>query len=61
MTLRDLIPAPARRVVYAVLGAAYAIEAIWDVIPEGTEGRILLTLGVLGFGLAAGNVNKPEG
>lgn len=54
----DLIPAPARRVVYSVLGAAWALEGIFDVVPEGAQGRIAAALAVLGFGLAASNVPR---
>lgn len=51
----DLIPAKARAAIYSVLGAAIALEAIWDLIPSVLEGKVLTTLTVLGFGLALGN------
>lgn len=53
--LRDFIPARWRRVVYVVLSTALALEAVWDLVPDGTESRLLATLAALGFGLAAGN------
>lgn len=54
--LRDLLPPSVRRVVYAILSTAFALEAIWNVVPGDLEGRILATCGALGFVLAAGNV-----
>ena len=59
MKLADLLPAPVRRVVYVVLGAAVSLEAIWDVIPEPLEGKVLATLVALGFGLALANTTDP--
>ena len=59
MKLADLLPAPVRRVVYVVLGAAVPLEAIWDVIPEPLEGKVLATLVALGFGLALANTTDP--
>jgi hypothetical protein len=56
--IANLLPARVRKGVYVGLATAFGIEAVWDVLPEGLEGRILLTLGVLGFGLAAGNTPK---
>jgi hypothetical protein len=50
--IAGLIPATARRVVYSVLGAAIALEAIWDIVPAPIEGKVLATLSALGFGLA---------
>lgn len=54
-TLASLLPSRVRRTIYAVLGAAFAVEAIWDVVPEGTESRIIATLAALGFILAERN------
>jgi len=50
--LTDWIPAQARAVVYAALGALIAIETIWDFLPDVLEGKLLKTLSVLGFGMA---------
>lgn len=59
--LHDLIPPRWRKAIYSAIGVAMALEAIWDVVPHGTESRIFATLGALGFGLAAGNTRtKPE-
>jgi hypothetical protein len=58
--IADLLPAKARRVVYRVLAATLAVEAIWNVVPDGTESRIVATLAALGFVLAAGNTIPKE-
>lgn len=55
-----LSPAVRKRV-YEALGTALLIEAIWDVIPDGAEGRIVATLGALGFVMARVNVSPSEG
>ena len=47
------LPAKVRRVIYVVLGTAVGLEAVWDVVPDVLEGKLLATLSVLGFGLAA--------
>jgi len=52
MTLADALPAAVRKGVYAALGTVIALEAVWDVIPEGVEGRLLASLPALGFILA---------
>ena len=56
--LRDLIPAKYRQAVYSVLGTLVGLEAIFDLIDDGPEAKILAALTVLGFGLAASNTNK---
>lgn len=58
--LADLLPARVRKAIYLTLASAYGLEAVWDFVPEGLEGRILLSLGVLGFSLAAANTPKPK-
>jgi len=55
--IRDLIPAKARKVIYTLLATGYALEAIFDVVPAGTETRLVAALTVLGFGMAAVNTN----
>lgn len=61
--LRDLIPARARKVIYAVLAVASSIELAldlvgWGVVPADVQGKILVVAGALGFTLAAGNTPK---
>ena len=58
--IRDLIPAKARKVVYAVLAAASSIELAldavgWGFVPAEVQGKVLVVLSALGFTLAAGN------
>ena len=54
--MADLItrtmPAKYRRWVYALLAAAFAAEAVLDVIPAGTEEQIVAVLASLGFAVA---------
>ncbi len=59
MKLADLLPAKVRGVIYTVLGAAVAVEAVWDLVPDPLEGKVLATLVALGFGLALVNTNDP--
>lgn len=61
--IRDLIPAPARKIIYTVLAAVSSIELAldavgWGVIPAVTQGKVLVVLSALGFTLAAGNTPK---
>lgn len=50
--LGDYLPPKLRAAIYAILGTAVALEAVWDIVPEPLEGKVLATLTVLGFGLA---------
>ena len=52
MSIADYLPATARKVIYTVIGAAVALEAIWDAVPDPLEGKVLQTVVALGFGLA---------
>lgn len=56
--IANLLPPRIRKAVYTALSVGAAIEAIWNVIPDGTESRIFATAAALGFVLAAGNTNK---
>lgn len=56
--LAESIPAGARKAIYSILATAVALEAIFDVVPDVWEGKILSALTVLGFGVALGNT--PE-
>jgi hypothetical protein len=60
MKLADLLPAKVRGAIYTILGAAVALEAVWDVVPDPLEGKVLATLVALGFGLALVNTNDPQ-
>ena len=54
-SVASYIPAKIRAVIYSVLALAIALEAIWNVIPDAFDGRVLQTVSGLGFGLALGN------
>lgn len=54
--LAQAIPAKWRAGIYSVLATLVALEAIFDVVPDVWEGKILSALTVLGFGIAVGNV-----
>ena len=58
--IRDIVPARYRKAIYTALSAAYALELIFDVVPEGTQTKLIQALAVLGFTLAAGNTAKQE-
>lgn len=59
--LAQSIPTGARQAIYSVLATLVALEAIFDVVPDVWEGKILSALTVLGFGVALGNVGQNEG
>lgn len=50
--LADLLPAKVRKIVYTVLAAAVAVEAVVDVVPVPYEDKAIAVLAVLGFVLA---------
>lgn len=61
--IRDLIPAPARKVIYVVFGALITIESSLDGLEAGvvsgrTQGIIVAVMAGLGFTLAAVNTGK---
>ena len=53
--IADRIPARYRGWLYTLFAAALAVEAVWDVVDEGTESRIVATLAALGFVVARAN------
>ncbi len=58
--IRDLIPAPARRVVYVLFGFVITAESGLDALNAGllsarVQGIVVAVLGAAGFTLAAGN------
>lgn len=59
INLAQSIPAKARTAIYSVLGTLIGLEAIFDVVPDIWEGKLLSALAVLGFGTAIANVKKP--
>lgn len=58
MNLATRIPIKVRQTVYTVLGALYAVELVWDVIPEPWEGKVIATFTALGFGVAFANTSE---
>lgn len=58
--IRDLIPPKARRVVYAVLGAAVAVNGIIGLVDATVANKAVAVAAALGFTLAAGNVAKAD-
>ncbi len=58
MKLADLFTAPVRKAIYLGLTTLYGLELVWDFVSPVWEGKLLATLGVLGFGLAAVNTKQ---
>lgn len=54
--LAQAIPTAWRTAIYSILGTLVGLEAIFDVVPDVWEGKILSALVVLGFGTAVLNV-----
>lgn len=54
-SIQDIIPAKARKAVYAILGFAWALELAFDLVPAGAQDRVAAFLALAGFTLAAGN------
>jgi len=58
--IRDLLPPAVRRYVYAILGAAVAVNGILGVLDAVVANKIVSVAAALGFTLAAGNVAKAD-
>jgi hypothetical protein len=58
VSLAQAIPVKVRRAVYSVLATAVGLEAVFDVVPDVWEGKILSALVVLGFGTALSNTSE---
>ena len=56
--LAQSIPVRWRQAIYSVLGTLVALEAIFDLVDDNWEGKILSALAVLGFGVAFGNTSE---
>lgn len=59
-TLASIIPPTARLWIYSILATLVLLEMIWDIIPNLIEGKVLASLSVLGFGMAALNTGDTE-
>ena len=55
VTLAQAIPVRVRQAIYSILATAVALEAIFDIVPDVWEGKVLSALAVLGFGVAVSN------
>lgn len=60
VSLAQSIPVKIRRVIYSVLATAVGLEAVFDVVEDGWEAKILAALVVLGFGIAVPNTPTHE-
>lgn len=58
--ISNYLPAKVRKTVYAILGVAIALEAVWDLVPAALEGKVLASLSALGFGLAFSQTSDPD-
>lgn len=58
--LAQSIPTGIRQTVYSILATLVGLEAVFDVVPDVLEGKILAALVVLGFGVALGNTGTSE-
>ena len=56
-TIAEFIPSRIRGAIYALIGTYLLLDPIWNITPDGYQGKLTATLGVLGFGLAAANTN----
>ena len=57
--LAQAIPAKVRAFLYSALATLVGLEAIFDVVPDVLEGKLLAAATVLGFGVATSNVREP--
>ena len=58
--LNDLIPAKARKAVYALVGLLSLLAAIPDLLPEAWQAQAVAVLAVLSSALAVGNVAPKD-
>lgn len=59
-TLASIIPTKIRTAIYSILASMTLLELIWDVVPDPIEGKVLATLNVLGFSMAALNTGGDQ-
>ena len=58
-TIAGFLPPKIRATVYTVLATLILLSQVWDVIPDKWDGKVLATLSILGFGMAAVNATPP--
>lgn len=56
--LAQAIPVRYRQAIYSVLATLVGLEAIFDIVPDALEGKLLAALVVLGFGTALANTTS---
>jgi hypothetical protein len=60
-SIASYLPPKIRAAVYSVLAAVILLQQIWHIIPERYDGKIIASLSVLGFSMAAVNATpSPE-
>jgi hypothetical protein len=59
--IASYLPPKVRATIYAVLATLIGLEAVWDMINGEWESKIIATLAVLGFGMAAVNATPTPG
>ena len=59
-SIASFLPPKVRATVYTVLAAFIAVAELWDLLPDKYTGKILATLSILGFGMAAVNATPPQ-
>ena len=57
--IASYLPPKVRAVVYSVLAALILLEQVWDLLPDKWDGKVVATLSILGFGMAAVNATPP--
>lgn len=57
--IASYLPPKVRATVYTILAALIALAELWDVLPDEYAGKIIATLSILGFGMAAVNATPP--
>jgi len=55
VNLAQSIPLRYRQAIYSILATLVGLEAIFDVVPDDIQGKVLSALVVLGFGTALSN------
>ena len=60
ISLAHAIPVKVRKAIYSVLATVVGLEAVFDVVDDAWEGKILAALVVLGFGIAIPNTPSFE-
>lgn len=55
VTLAQAIPVKLRQFIYSSIATVVGLEAIFDLVDDGWEAKILAALVVLGFGTALSN------